>query len=1102
MAAKTIEETYQKKDLHRHVIDRPEMYIGSIKTTTENLWVYKNGTILKEPVEYNPGFIKIFDEILVNAIDHSVLDSTVTMIKVDVDQSTGEISVYNNGNGIPIVEHKEHKVYIPELIFGNLLTSSSYNDSEQKITGSINGLGSKLTNIYSLEFKVDTVDSVNKLKYTQTFSNNMYTIDKAHITKCSNKSYTKISFKPDYKRFGMKGINDDTYSLLTKRVYDTLACTNKRVTLYFNSQKIKEKSLLEYANIYEIPEGTKFVHDSVDEIINGVLFSWEVVIAPSERYEQVSFVNGVCTTEGGKHVDHVVNQITKKLSALIESKKKVENIKPSYIKDKLFIFIKATIANPKFSSQSKGYLTSNVTTFGWKYIVSDEFISKLYKTSIVDDAVSFTKYKNQKDLAKSSDTVKKQSKLRIPGLEDAHHAGTSKSDKCVLFLTEGLSAKTFAVSGFSVIGKDNYGVFPLRGKLLNVREATQSQIMKNEEIINIKKILGLQHSKVYTDTKSLRYGSINLLVDSDHDGNHIMGLLINMFELWWPELLEIKGFITHMRTPIVKAVKGATVKEFFTELEYNNWKLSTTSKSWNVKYYKGLGTSTSKEAKELFSRMRDLNVVYTSDQSTNDSIKLAFEKKKADSRKDWLQNYSSDLAVENSRMVSYTDFINKELIHFSMYDIIRSIPSLCDGLKPSQRKVLYTCFKRNITSEVKVAQLGASVAEMTAYHHGEQSLQGTIINMAQNYIGSNNCNLLRPCGQFGTRACAGKDAASARYIFTHLQPITFKIFNKLDFDIIDYNKDDDKSIEPVHYIPVVPLILLNGAQGIGTGYSTNIPCYNLKDIIQNMKRHTQGAPMKEMIPWYKGFKGRIKKDTDSSFTTIGVLEKIDGLRIRVSELPINTWTDSYKEFLDNYIDSNPYGIKDYKNGSSEDSVNFELIFNSQDSLKKFTELDSNVVYTTLKLTSSISIRNMHLFNEHGIIKKYNTPNDIIKEFVDIRLRTNGLRKAFLITQFENDLMIFSNKIRFLEEIINDTLVIYKKKSSEINDLLSSRGYSKLDNGYLYLTGLPIHSFSHEKLADLKRKAEDTLASLETIKSKSEVDLLNSDLETLSFNDSS
>lgn len=1068
---------YKKKDLHNHILDRPETYIGGTKKINEDLFVYEENCIIKKNVNYCPAFIKIFDEILVNAIDHSVRDTTVTYIKVDIEKETGIISIENNGNGIPIEVHPEYDIYVPELVFGNLLTSSNYDDTKERIVGGMNGLGGTCANIFSEHFTVETCNS--KYKYKQTFKDNMKNKHDPIITKNKAKPYTKITFLPDYRRLDMDSLDSESYSLLLKRVYDTTVCTDKRIFVYLNGVKLNQRLIKDYIKLYTETK-TEFYSITQGQIV------WDLGVSLSTcGFQQVSFVNGVSTNQGGKHVDYITNQLLKKLSEQICTKKKLKEVKTQYIKDTLSIFLRSTIINPKFGSQSKEKLITPQKDFGISFELPEDFISKVYKLGVGDEVASLTSFKNKKDLDKN---VSKKTKIKIAKLEDAHNAGTSKSKQCSLILTEGDSAKTFAVSGFSIIGRQNYGIYPLRGKCLNIREATQKQLIENEEINNIKKIMGLHNSKKY-DTEeefdSLRYNSIIILADSDFDGFHIAGLIINFIHYWWPALLKRKGFIKTIKTPIVKVTKGSETVSFYNEKEYIDW-VKTKKGNWSAKYYKGLGTSTAKEAKEIFKDLSKNIRFYIPDVHTDSSIELAFDKKKANERKIWLKSITDDYAKENKDLeITFDDFINKELIHFSNYDNIRSIPSMIDGLKPSQRKVLFTSLKKNQIKEVKVAQFGASVAELTQYHHGEASIFSTIIGMAQNYVGSNNINLLEPCGQFGTRSSLGKDAASPRYIFTRLSDKAIQIFHKDDNPILDYLKEDNQQIEPRFYTPTIPMVLINSVVGIGTGYSTNIPSFNPEDVIENMKKILDKEEPKDLIPWYRGFKGTITKDPENemSFLCKGLLSSNTKKTLKITEIPIGVSIENYKNMLETFEEFETI------NNSTEEEPNFELSFKTHEELVKFD-------YNKLKLTSKINMTNMHLFDENNKIKKYNNPNDIIRDFLKVKLKFLGKRKEYLKVSLESEITVSKNKKRFLEEIMADTITIYKKKKDDVSKILSERDYLLVDAKYDYLISMPISSFNLEKLNSLTKNIIELEKQLDEVNKTSEKQFLLNDLDLI------
>ena len=679
----------------------------------------------------------------------------------------------------------------------------------------------------------------------------MSEINKPEISKTKEKDYTKIVFIADFAKFKLTKLDQhDTLDVLKKRVFDISAITPKTVSVFLNDEKIKCKDFAEYTSYYI---GSKSEAPRVYyEEPNG---RWQVCVALSKKdsFQHVSFVNGLSTIDGGSHVDHVILPIIKKCTEEIQAKHKNITVKQQYVKDSLFVFINSIIENPTFSSQTKDKNTTRVSEFGSKFTLTDEVTKKILKLGFVDSLLAVAEAKEKKSLSKTDG--KKVVRLSIPKLDDANKAGTSDSLKCTLILTEGDSAKTTAVSGLSVVGRDYYGVFPLRGKLLNTREASFAQISKNEEILNIKKILGLQ-----TDTKStknLRYGKVLVMTDADYDGFHIKALLINFIDAGWPDLLK-NVFIGSIVTPIVKVSKGNERLSFYTHKEYINWKETSQAKgNWNIKYYKGLGTSTAKEAREYFKELKVLDYINKTQEDSN-ALVLAFKKTEADQRKEWIQNNTKKfegLDYNTKESVPVSHLINKELVLFSISDNIRSIPSLVDGLKPGQRKVLFACFKKNLKTELKVAQLAGYVSEQTAYHHGEHSLQETIIKMAQNFVGSNNMNILEPVGQFGTRILNGSDASSPRYIFTHLSQYSQELFNPQDFPLLEYLDDDGQSIEPKYYVPTLPLILINGAEGIGTGFSTKIPSFNPDDLKFCLEKLVEDPDYEipELTPWYRGF---------------------------------------------------------------------------------------------------------------------------------------------------------------------------------------------------------------------------------------------------------
>ena len=468
-----------------------------------------------------------------------------------------------------------------------------------------------------------------------------------------------------------------------------------------------------------------------------------------------------------------------------------------------------------------------------------------------------------------------------------------------------------------------------------------------------------------------------------------------------------------------------------------------------------MGTSSSAEAKEYFNDMvrHRIKFKYGGDQDDH-SIQLAFSKKAVDQRKEWLTNWMEEgkrrkelglpevyLYEKDTKAVNYTDFVNKELVLFSNMDNERSIPSLVDGLKPGQRKVIFTCLERKlINKEIKVAQLAGSVAEKSAYHHGEASLMGTIIGLAQNYIGSNNINLLEPHGQFGTRLNGGKDSASPRYINTKLSPLARHIFNENDDNIVDYLKDDNLRIEPEWYIPILPMVLVNGADGIGTGWMTKVPNYNPREIVKNIRKMLNGEECKPMKPWFKNFRGSIEPLDHQRYVINGEIASLSDTKMEITELPVRTWTAGYKEMLELFVNGSekePAKIKDFKDYSTDTTVKFIVEMKEEDLRKAETQKGVHVFF---KLQTTMSTTSMVLFDSYGCLRRFDTAEQIMQEFYDLRLKMYDKRKKYMTGALGAEACKLSNQARFILEKCDGTLKIENKKKKLMVEELSRRGY--------------------------------------------------------------
>ena len=1108
-----------KKHTHReHILELPDTYIGSTDTHPESRWIYDDASakMVHRQIAFNPGFYKLFDEIIVNARDALVRSAEagrtpIKHIDVTIDTKDGlTITVENDGDGIPVEMHPTENVWTPELIFGHLLTSGNYNKEEEKIVGGKNGYGAKLTNIFSTKFTVETRSKGQK--YSQTWTKNMSVAGKASVKKDAAKGFVRIVYQPDLTRF--PGLNlADMLLVLKTRVIELAAMATKEVKVTCNGWTVATNTFEKFVKLFVRDETVAYERCGdrweVAAVLAKNLFEEDV---PEEKH--VSFVNGINTRTGGKHVEKVVGTIIGDFCELA-AKKKVA-VKPGQLKDSVIFFVNATIVNPAFDSQTKEKLTTPAAKFGSTF-KSEKMVTQLVKLGLLDEAMAIMDAKANKDV-KKTDGSKKRTIRGMPKLVDAAWAGTAKSTECTLILTEGDSAATSAITGLSVVGREKWGVFPLKGKMLNVRDVSADKFAKNEELTAIKKILGLEQSKVYKDLKSLRYGRVMVMADQDLDGSHIKGLLMNLFHTEWPALMQA-GFICSLATPLLKATRRSEVRSFYSAAEFEAWKTSLggSTTGWHLKYYKGLGTSTDEEAKQWFENLHEIK--YTWDGQTDETMSLAFSKKRADDRKAWLSQYNPQrqLIVAPDGRVDYSRFIHDELIHFSNADNIRSLASIMDGLKPSQRKILFGCLKRGLRAEVRVAQLAGYVSEHAAYHHGEASLTGAITSMAQQFVGANNINLLAPIGQFGSRLQGGKDAASARYIHTHLETIVDTILRKEDASILKHIDDDGLIVEPETYFPVVPLLVINGCIGIGTGFSTDIPPHNPEEVVGLLRDRLEGRrPTLErlaMRPWWIGFKGPIHLVSDGVWITKGLYTFDDAKKsVTITELPVGTWTHDYKAFLDELCVAGTVAKAGGSVGKNDASKtddgkpvlrNFEDLYNHID-VKFVLELDPDY-YDDIRanpvefekrfqLTSTWRTTNMVAFDMDSKIVKYGCVGDILEAFYGPRLAAYETRRAAEIERQRREAEEADAKARFLQAVLDGTIDMRRASDEDIVALMIAHELPALSgdkvatnvDAYDYLLRLRMDRVKASAVEEHKKAvvaAQTALAALEATTSQ-------------------
>lgn len=1098
-----------------------------------------DGTVKKSVEVVGPnvseGLIRTIVEIISNSIDNVWRSKEFGLkakeIRFNLDEETGVITVWNDGKALIHGIHKEEKKHNIELIFSRLLTSTNYDDNKERKTSGRNGYGAKLTNIFSKWFKVKSYNNDSKSLYTQTWKNNMYVREEPTIkTKTvkgysSSTGYTEVSWLPDYNRFSCKGIDEDTKKVIYKYLYDTAMIVSKYdVKVFINDEKVNVASLKEYAFMYFNEEPKEHISFSSKDS--------KVVLIPNDGHFNVSFINGILTFDGGLHVDSWCNSIFKtianKMNKIKEpneklSKTETQKEKEKQKKKKVFnldnvrshfsIFIDTEVNNPIFKSQNKTKYGGNSDGTPIDVVIKNSDINKIMKWDVIDRIRMSVE---MKDLAELNN--KKRGFVRIENFEDAGAKGKDRM-KCVFCVTEGLSAKTFVVNGMKygllardgsiVKGRQYIAVLALKGKFINPNGKSLKMVVANKEVKNIIQILNLQSNLDYTveeNFETLRFGRFMVFADSDVDGNHIVGLLYNFFYTLYPSLLKVPGFFCFTKNPIITISNKSNQLAFYHQEKAKQYLESHNVSHKNVHYYKGLGTFRDKMIKSYFGK-RTAHLI--KDNETDDLIDKSFGKSKgkSDLRKELINNFDTskmtliegkDYGLED---VTFSSYLNNELSEFAVMNCRRAIPYIHDGLKEGQRKILYSVFKKNLKykgKSMKVAQLGAFVAETTLYAHGEDNLVDTIRGMAQRYVGSNNLPYFFNDGQFGTRLEKGKDGASGRYIFTKAETYLRDLFPVEDDDYLENLVEESQVIEKKYYLPVICTLLCNGADGIGTGFSTSIPLYNPLDILSWQRKWLSSGDKKEcstLVPWYRNFKGTIQREEDK-FQSYGIIETIGKNKKKISEIPIGMSISEMRVELEKLKEMKL--IKDFDDNSDDRKVEYIV-----------TELNDgmNLTIENIGLKKPISITNLVAFCDGKNIKKYENVEDILQDFCVQRLQLYTIRHKGVISKLENDLLYVRNRLRFIEEINlpdthKDKLIIKDVSDEDLFSEMSKRGYLKkeekktkteedeeetseveVEGNYNYLLNMQIRGATKKRLDTLREEEKGLVESIASLKSK-------------------
>lgn len=1075
---------YSVQDDFTHIKTHMGMWLGKSETVSEKTYGYdyKSDTLTYEKRTYNHGFMKIYDEILVNAIDNYQRSRGMTYIKVDVVDNL--ISIENDGPSIPIQRYQVHPrrpdetdvsyqrryeaeklqegKYIPEVIFTALRSSSNYDDAN-RTTGGLNGVGAKLTVLFSQLFSIDIIN--NGTRYEQTIRNNLEVIETPKTTLTLSPDHVRISFSPDWSKLDSTQTVANHLPMIAKRLFDY---SHLDLDLMFNGIKLPRlswrdfsfKHLSLHSNL-EIYEEQRTVGDT----------SWKICYGYSpNKTDVISYVNNVCTYKGGPHVDLIRRQITAEVKA-----KSKRDVNTNSVNAHIGMTVYAIIPGVSFEAQSKTSLASSKI----KYPILTQ-VEEFVKNS------GILTYDQPKQHVK---TVQRSRITDIEKLHDAEEAGIAYSKRpmlnrtcndaraCTLFICEGDSAMTLCDRGIKILGERYYGSFALRGKTLNVQKSSEKRYYDNVELRNLRSAIGLVDGKEYIDTKSLRYQRVVCCKDADYDGSSIMGLVINFFYKHFKSLLMLDDFFYEFVTPVVNVYrrpyvpsKSAPIAMYYSLIDFKRQ-----APDGYVKYIKGLGGNSDLDIKEYFTHFND-HLIHIDCLDAEEHMKLAYAKDMEDARKEMITkvNDESVLVRTPHQPITFNDFCDIDLALASYDTCERCIPSVVDGLKPSQRKVLYTFFKMShkaASEPRKVFQLTGEVTSVAKYHHGDASLNDTITKMGQDFVGSNNIPLIARDGQFGSRAMLGKDNSAPRYIGGYLSPVTRLIFPEVDDDLLRLKTEDNELVEPIYYVPIIPMLLVNGANGIGTGWSSAVPMFNPELIIKNVIERLGHRPLTHHKPHANGYHGYVEVE-EKKWVFYGHVEKIDSVTFAIDEIPLGMSINKLRERMNKLVESGVLVSYSNEGGSEDEPDSFRFIL-------RFSQegYECGNVYKDLKLSKGFSRMNLVAFDRNSTPKRYPDVRDMFDEWFDVRYKLYEERKSKVISELKHDIKILENKIRFAMNM--KTYGIDKKSKESVISLLESEGYYKDNDSFSYLLSMPISKGTKTsidkmimKLNQLKHELDD------------------------------
>ncbi len=1133
---------------------RPELYLGNMssETRTMTIWDINSSCAISREIKFNRGLYNIVREIISNAIDNvwrsEHTDTPITKIEFNVDLETNFITVTNDGVAIPI-QLKEYTyndpisesqitktAYPAEVFFGYMFAGTNYDDESIRKTSGRNGIGATLCVIMSEEFTVDHTNSEDGKRFIQTFSNNLTQKSKPKVTSYSKpKSYTSISFKPDFSKFGEEGLWEDLHSLFAFYAREVAAITGRLgVTVRFNGQNIRIPTWDKFAKcLFPHPKFIQLTAPMGDECI---VIEVPADSVTSDNVHQHSYVNGCATHDGGAHVDAWRDALIKRLVKAMNARKSTKTkpiipVTAKHIYPHLHFLVRADVDRPKFENGNQKDRLDRIENGQKLYTLTSESMTAAEKkvwtetlSAAADTLMKWPMIKEIDTVLRGFQEVKlnndampsnsRRLKMNTEYYVDAPYAGKKgTSHLAILKPVEGLSAKTLVIAGIKHLPEEQrnrYGILPLKGKVINAGKKAEEKVLKNKEIADFIEMMRLRIHMDYSideNFATLRYGHIELLTDADDDGWHIKGLILTFLWTYTPTLFNRPGFINSHNTPTVKVnlKKPKETMDFYSYKDYLNW-ASDSQNSNRIKgkptYIKGLGSTKREDAPALFDHPRLVEYYHDGDED-DQAMTLAFKETKAGARYQWLTqpiDQHEDAIVEGRKSLS--QFVNQDVIHYYRMTFRRALPCLWDGFKESTRKIFFT-FRKKSTLSQNCEKWSGAVGELANYHHGLASLRETILSEVMDFVGANNINwIVSPSVGQGSRLLGGKDHGGPRYVDVKLGPWAALMFPIEDELLLTPNIEDGESVEMLTYAPVLPMVLINESVGIATGCSTNIPGCNPMTVMDYCLDWIEGdgeSPLPTIRPWYRGFTGTISVDGPrwKSEGVLRVCPTRDGWW-EITELPIGVWTDKYIAGpfakLTAEVDKKvkPFILK-FENQSNDVLVHI-LFLPSKDFVPTLENM---------KLIETQSLNNLMVIDEYNVPRKFESLNDMADAFCQWRLPLYKKRREHQLTSIKEHILMLKDKLKYMQAIIDEQLRLndYEDGQETIAALIGL-GVTPRQTGqdthptFNYLLNMTTRSMTRTHMTTLEDEIVSQTLQFKTLKSQTGKDLWKKDIQAI------